>query len=227
MEIAVLCPYCERSLVRDIVIELIDYKPQIHLWALHALDPELAVFTRGGGRLGKFQVINRLLFHADADYYLLVDDDIVLPKGFLPKFIKIVQSIGAEIAQPALTVGSYHYFPITIQVPNVMARLTTFVESGPLVYITKRVLNQIAPFSPKNPMGWGFDIHWSSLARERGLPIAIVDSCAVDHKFRAVGVGYSKMRARRSMRRFLQEKNLKWPEMKNLAIIQDLEIRDE
>jgi hypothetical protein len=221
-EVAILCPYCRNTLVRDIVTDLLPYKPQIHLWALEAFDPDLAVFTRGQSRLGKFLVLNKLLSYAgSADYYLLVDDDVKLPVSFLPKFLEIVLSLGAEIAQPALTRNSHYSIPLTLKVDGVQARLTNFIESGPLTFMTKNVIKKITPFPSENSMGWGLDVYWSFLAMQQNLPMAIVDACAVEHSFRPVGLGYSKAHARSDMRRFLKRRGISWPSPVNLAILTD------
>ena len=33
-------------------------------------------------------------------------------------------------------------------------------------------------------MGWGLDVHWAALARERGWPIGVVDATPVGHTLR-------------------------------------------
>jgi hypothetical protein len=147
MNIAVCCSYLPDSLVGPLVRELAPLGASIHLWALESVSPEAAPWTRGTARLGKFQALNRLLpYTSGADLVLLVDDDVRLPHGFLPRYVSIIRQLGASIAQPALTPNSYHSHAITLQRSDCWARLTNFVEAGPVCSMTGDFLRRITPF---------------------------------------------------------------------------------
>src|SRR5688572_2071310 len=132
MIIDACCPYFADSLVEAVAADLRPWCRRLHLWALESVAPAVAGDTRGTGRLGKFEALNRLLPHAaGADLVLFVDDDVRLGPEFVPAYVAAVRAVGAALAQPALTAGSYHSHPITLERPDCWARLTTFVESGP------------------------------------------------------------------------------------------------
>jgi predicted O-methyltransferase YrrM len=212
MRVAVCCPYFVDSLVELLVQDLAPGGPEIHLWALESVVPSVAPLTRGQGRMGKFQAVNRLLPHtAGADLILFVDDDVRLGPGFLPRYVGIVSELKAAVAQPALTADSYHSHSFTLRRKGCWARLTNFVESGPVVSMTRAFLDLVAPFPDGNRMGWGFDIHWSALAQGRGLRLAIVDACPVQHTLRPVAARYAMAEAWDDMERYLRERGLSWP----------------
>ncbi len=170
MKTAVCCSYFVDGLVESLVEDLRGSADEIHLWALDAVLPSVAPWTRGVGRMGKFQALNRLLAHArDADLVLFVDDDVRLPRGFLRNYVALQSRLGVAVAQPALSAESFHSHPITVEQKGCWARRTDFVESGPVVSMRRDFLDLVAPFPESNPMGWGLDIRWSALARSAGL----------------------------------------------------------
>ncbi len=213
MKTAVCCSYFADGLVESLVENLGGAADEIHLWALDAVLPAVASWTRGVGRLGKFQAMNRLLEHApDADLVLFVDDDVRLPPGFLPNYVALVNRLDVALAQPALTAESYHSHPITLEHKGCLARRTNCVEAGPVVSMRRDLLKLVTPFPASNPMGWGLDIQWSALARERGLGLAVIDAYAVTHAHRPVGERYDTWDAGTTMMRYLAEHRLEWPE---------------
>jgi len=212
MKIAVCCPYLLDSLVEQQVQDLIDRDIEIHLWALQSVLPRIAQFTRGTGQLGKAQALNRLLPYAsNADLVLFIDDDVRLGPRFISTYVSIVTTLGAAVAQPALTANSHYSHSITLQRPGCWARLTDFVESGPVVSMTREFLDLVAPFPESNRMGWGLDVQSSAIAQAHGFRMAIVDTCPVEHTFRPVGAHYDRAEAWKDMERFLAEHRLTSP----------------
>jgi predicted O-methyltransferase YrrM len=212
MKIAVCCPYLLDSLVEQQVQDLIDRDIEIHLWALQSVLPRVAQFTRGTGQLGKAQALNRLLPYAsNADLVLFIDDDVRLGPRFISTYLSIVTALGASVAQPALTANSHYSHSITLQRPGRWARLTNFVESGPVVSMTREFLDLVTPFPESSRMGWGLDVQWSAIAQAHGFRMAIVDACPVEHTFRPVGAHYDRAEAWKDMERFLAEHRLTWP----------------
>jgi predicted O-methyltransferase YrrM len=211
MKTAVCCAYFADGLVAQLVRELQPHADQIHLWALDDVQPDVAAWTRGSGRLLRIAAFNRLLtYAADADLVLFVDDDVRLPPGFLPLYVSLIRRLGVRLAQPALTADSYHSHPITLERPGCWARLTTYVESGPVVSMTRELLDLLTPFPEDSPMGWGLDVQWAAVARSRGWDLAILDACAVEHTHRPVGQRYDPWEASAAMDAFLKARGLTW-----------------
>jgi hypothetical protein len=213
MKVAVCCSYFADGLAVSLVEKLQPWTPDFHLWALDGITPKLADWTRGSGRLGKFEALNRLLPHAaGADLVLFLDDDVQLPPDFLPQYLAFVNRLGAALAQPALTAGSYHSHPITLERKGCWARLTDFVETGPVVSMTRAFLQLVTPFPESNPMGWGLDFVWAERARQHGWMPAIIDASPVAHVYRSVGERYEKAEAWAIMEQFLEGHGLAWRE---------------
>lgn len=210
--IAVCCPYLLDGLVEQLVQDLAERDIEIHLWALQSILPGVAQFTRGTGQLGKTQALNRLLPYAsNTDLVLFIDDDVRLGPRFVFTYLSVVTALGAAVAQPALTANSHYSHAITLQRQGCWARLTNFVESGPVVSMTRKFLDRVTPFPESSRMGWGLDIQWSAIAQSHGFRMAIVDACPVEHSFRPVGAHYDRAEAWKDMERFLAEHRLTWP----------------
>jgi predicted O-methyltransferase YrrM len=210
MKIDACCPYFGDGLVGEVVEALRPWCRGIHLWALDDPVPAAAPFTRGGGPAGKFEALNHLLPHtAGADLVLFVDDDVRLGPDFVPSYTAAVAAVGAALAQPALTEGSHYSHPITLRRKGCWARLTTFVESGPVVSMTREFLDLATPFPASNPMGWGIESQWRDVADRRGLRQAIIDCCPVEHSHRPVGSRYDIGAAARDMERFWADRGLR------------------
>jgi len=79
--------------------------------ALGQPDPRLASLTVATGmRDGKFANLNRLAEEARplaADWILLLDDDIDLPRKFTDRMICVAERLGLDLAQPALSRASH------------------------------------------------------------------------------------------------------------------------
>jgi predicted O-methyltransferase YrrM len=209
MNVDAFCAYFADSLIEQLVADLKPWCRNLHLWGLDEVVPAAAPYTRGTGRLGKFQILNRLLPHAaGADMVLFVDDDVRLGPDFLPAYLSAIQAVRAAVAQPALTEDSYYSHPITLQHRGCWARLTTFVESGPVVSMTREFIELATPFAESNPMGWGIESQWRAIAERCGLRQAIIDCCPVEHCFRPVGARYDKTVVAADMERFWNDHRL-------------------
>jgi GT2 family glycosyltransferase len=139
----------------------------------------------GPGRpgAGKWQNVNALLAERppeQPDWLLVVDDDVVLPRGFLDRFLLAAERYGFRLAQPAHAFASHAAYDVTRRRPGVLAHRTRFVEIGPVTAFSADAAAVLLPFPPLR-MGWGLDAHWSALAAERGWPIGVVDATPVRH----------------------------------------------
>jgi GT2 family glycosyltransferase len=164
------------------------------------------VFIQAGAPAGgKFQTLNRMLADAPpdgADWLLVVDDDVDLPKGFLDLFLYAAESAGLRIAQPAHRLYSHAAWEVTRRRALSVVRETTFVEIGPVTAFHRETFATLLPF-PELRMGWGLDAHWSALAREHGWPIGVVDATPIGHALRPAGDAYPREDAIAEGRAFL------------------------
>jgi hypothetical protein len=155
---------------------------------------------------GKFENANRLLDgQPAADWTLVVDDDVELPRGFLDGFVALAEALGFELAQPAQTLASHAAWPSARRAPFSVARETNFVEIGPVTAFSRRAATELLPF-PALRMGWGLDLHWGALAHERGWRIGVVDALPVRHETRTVGGSYSTADAVAEAQRYLADR---------------------
>src|SRR5262245_30908250 len=111
MNVAVCSAYFENSLIAPLADQFRESGAAIHLWALESTFPSVSTWTRGVGLLPKFTALNKLLpLCTDAELVLFVDDDVRLGPNFLPIYHRIVQALGAAVAQPALTSNSHYTY---------------------------------------------------------------------------------------------------------------------
>jgi hypothetical protein len=136
-----------------------------------------------------------------ADWLLVVDDDVVLPAGFLDAFLFTAERFGLRLAQPAHAFASHAAWPVTRRRPGLLARRTRFVEIGPVTAIHADALHRLLPF-PELAMGWGLDAHWSAAAADAGLPLGVVDVTPIRH-LRPVAGSYPRAEAIAEAERFL------------------------
>lgn len=153
---------------------------------------------------GKFQNLNLLLERAGgpADWTIVVDDDVELPARFVDRMIGVCESYGFALAQPAQTRASHAAWQVTRRRPGAPARESRFVEIGPVTAFDRDAAGAFMPF-PDLRFGWGLDLHWAAVARERGLRLGIVDALPVRHERAPVAAGYSAAEAIEEARSFL------------------------
>ena len=180
------------------------------LGALGGRDPALARETALDGLegAGKFENLNALLAAAgDAprDWTLVVDDDVVLPRGFLAEFIACAEGCGLQLAQPAHRHASHAAWPVTRRARGTLARRTRLVEIGPVTAFHASVAGDLLPFPPLR-MGWGLDAHWGGLALERGWRLGVVDATPIRHHTRRPASHYDREAAIAELADFLHDK---------------------
>jgi hypothetical protein len=174
-------------------------------------DKSVAAVTvdRLNGFVPKFCIMNRLLAGRDwkaFDYLVFVDDDIVVPAGFLDAFLAMQDEFDLAIAQPARTRNSYADRKFCRQQKGIRGRRTRFVEIGPLFSVRKDFVPAILPFDERSGMGWGYDFVWPVLADAANLNMGIIDAAPVDHSLRDQASAYSSNAASEAMRVYLEGK---------------------
>jgi len=168
-------------------------------------DVHVAV-TEAGGR-GKFQNLNALLDENPTDGYdwlLIVDDDVVLPGGFLDAFVFLAERFDFALAQPAHRWRSHAGWRITRRRPGVVARETRFVEIGPVCALRAPTFGELLPFPPLR-FGWGLDAHWSAVGAARGWRLGVIDATPMLHGLRRIAASYDRTDAIAEARGFLSE----------------------
>lgn len=174
------------------------------LWALDRPHPRLDRFTLGCGPGGKFDLLNGLLDHVPSDQHLVVaDDDVVLARGDLGRLLDLVDAAGFGLAQPAHARRSHATFGVTRRRRMSTARLSTFVEIGPLFVVAPAWRHHVVPFPPNAGLGWGLDLRWTRLAAD-GCRLGMVDRVTLRH-CRPVAGGYDTGPERDRVRSVLTE----------------------
>jgi hypothetical protein len=160
------------------------------------------------GNRGKFENLNLLLEEhppQSRDWLLVVDDDVVLPHRFLDRFLFLVERFGFDLAQPAHRHASHGAWRVTRRRPRSVARETHFVEIGPVTAFARSTFSTLLPF-PNLRMGWGLDLHWAALARERGWRCGVIDAVPVNHNAAPAASAYSREQALAEARAFLEHR---------------------
>lgn len=157
----------------------------------------------------KFSLLNGLLAEADLDrheFVVVCDDDIVLPEGFLDRYLELVTRHDLALAQPARTHDSYIDHWVVEQLDGLDARRTRFVEIGPLFSVRRDAMRHLLPFDEESPMGWGYDFVWPVVMEQAGLKMGIVDATPVAHSLRKPVAYYDHGEASRTMEAFLSRR---------------------
>jgi GT2 family glycosyltransferase len=177
---------------------------------------DVQLHTGAPGNLGKFENLNRLLTAVvddgvggssigDHDWLLLVDDDVLLPRGFLDRFLFLAERFSLDLAQPAHRLNSHAAWLLTRRRPFSVVRETPFVEIGPVTALHRRTFSTLLPF-PELRMGWGLDAHWAALAREQHWRCGVLDAVSIRHRVAPAASAYSREAAIAEARAFLAER---------------------
>jgi len=169
---------------------------------------EVRFASSDAGDRGKFENLNALLQDHPVrgrDWLLVVDDDVVLPSGFLDVFIFLAERFGLRIAQPAHRRRSHAAFAVTRRRAGSVARETAFVEIGPVFAFHAAVFATLLPFPPLR-IGWGLDAHWSAVARSNGWRIGVIDATPIRHGIRRIATSYDRRAAVDEARTFLEHR---------------------
>jgi hypothetical protein len=148
---------------------------------------------------GKFANLNRLAESSRplaADWILLLDDDIALPRKFLDRMVCVAERLGLDLAQPALSRASHGAWKVNRRRAT-MARQTRFVEIGPALLLSRRAWRELTPF-PEAGMGWGLCLHWAAVARSHGWRVGVVDAVPIRNESRPPAADYDRGEAKRA-----------------------------
>jgi hypothetical protein len=204
--------FAERMPQRDVLVAAV-YSPDSRwigpaLDELHSSGHRVQLVTGSTDELpgGKFENVAALLADVPAaDWTLVVDDDVGLPRHFLDCFVALAEAFEFALAQPAQTLASHAAWASARRVPFSVARETNFVEIGPVTAFSRVAAAELLPFPPLK-MGWGLDLHWGAVAQQRGWKLGVIDALPVRHEWRRVGGGYSTADATAEAQRFLADR---------------------
>lgn len=155
-------------------------------WALEVVEPELADVTVGVGQGTRLSLLNELAEHVPNHGYLVVsDDDVMFTRGNLDSLVALCDRARLDLAQPARSDDNVRFelnvaHAITRARRLSRVRLTTFVETGPLVVVGPRWRDRILPFPEERGMGWGVELDWHELWKG-GCVLGIVDDVRIAH----------------------------------------------
>ncbi|MFZ1156107.1 MAG: glycosyltransferase [Solirubrobacteraceae bacterium] len=160
------------------------------------------------GDRGKFENLNQLLDQSPphhCDWLLVVDDDIVLPSGFLDRLLFLAERFQLDLAQPAHRLASHAAWRVTRRRPGSVVRETSFVEIGPVTAFARSTFSTLLPF-PNLRMGWGLDLHWAALARTHHWRCGVLDAVPIAHRAAPAASAYSRDQALAEARTFLEQR---------------------
>jgi GT2 family glycosyltransferase len=166
---------------------------------------DVHIHTRDPAGAGKFEVLNELYNQHGTpppDWLIAIDDDVVLPAGFLDGFLFLAERFALDLAQPAQRLASNAAWSVTRRHARSLVRETQFVEIGPVTAFARRTIPVLLPFPPLR-MGWGLDTHWAAIARTHGWRCGVVDGASVRHDASPVAETYSRAAAVAEAREFL------------------------
>ena len=189
----------------------------VALWALDEVVDDLAPHTVGAGRGERLALLNRILELSDPGpgWLVVSDDDLIFTRGDVVDLVAICELAGFGLAQPAHFVSPLLSHPITGARPLSVARMTTFVEIGPLFAVAPRWLPRLAPFPEDRGMGWGLELEWRALLDD-GCLFGIVDAVTVRHEG-AIGSEYDAQLYSRSVKAELAASGVQgWAELQRI-----------
>ena len=182
----VLCVYRAGNarIVRRLVRSSLRSGATVRLWALDRGEPSLSRWTVGTGPGPKFELANRMLAAApvpDDAYVVVADDDVTLALG-MGWFLRLARRAAFDVAMPAhrkhLSNLSHQ---ATLRASWSLARLTEFVEIGPVFAVSPGIRDRVLPFPGDAGMGWGLEADWYTLRSEAGARLGIVDGAPMRH----------------------------------------------
>jgi hypothetical protein len=174
------------SYAAELVGAAVEHEWPTAWWALDRVEPELEHVTVGAGQGMRLSLFNELARHVPDEGYLVVsDDDVIFTQGTLTGLVVHCDRASLDLAQPARSDDNSRFeFNVAHTITQARRlsriRLTTFVETGPLIVVGPRWRDRILPFPEERGMGWGVELDWHELWKA-GCLLGIVDAVRVAH----------------------------------------------
>ncbi|MGH9447667.1 MAG: hypothetical protein ACRD3O_18350 [Terriglobia bacterium] len=184
-KVLALCVYRHKNapILFPKVSEAVERGWEVSLWALDTVHGDLERYSRGAGAGSRCALLNSLIAGRDLaefDWIIVMDDDFEFQRGSLASFLAAAQEAQVSLAQPAHVFRGHRAFRINCAHPLSVARLTTFVEIGPIFAVNRVWARKILPFPDDYGMGYGLDILWSDL-RHEGARLGVIDWITIKH----------------------------------------------
>jgi hypothetical protein len=219
----ITCVYRHENapIVLRYVAEAVQRGWEVRLWALDQIHPALKAYSRGSGKGPRCALLNALIGGTDLsafDWIIVMDDDFEFQRGSLASFLAIAEGAGISLAQPARAYGRYRSFRLINRNPLGVARLTSYVEIGPIIAVNQAWASRILPFPESYGMGWGLDLLWSDLRKE-GLRLGVIDWVTINH-LSPVGKAYDNSPEKLRLTKMLHDRGFQSIEetQKTLAV---------
>lgn len=184
--VAVVSVYRARNaqLLRGALSSLPD--AEVRLWSLDGCVPtDLADATVGTGPGMRFPLLNRLIAdlpqEVRRDGLILLDDDVHFVVGHLSALLAAGRRMSLDVYQPAQTARSHGSWPITYRERLTFARVTDYVEQGPVVVLSAAGQSALLPLPEDMGMAWGVEARWWRASLEHRLRQGVVDAVALRH----------------------------------------------
>lgn len=186
--------YCvARTKNAHTVRRLVDGLPAGSVAHLHQLDAgdagPVADLVRSTGPGLRMPLLNALMAAhppRPGDWVMVFDDDVAWVGQAGRALLTVARAGELDIAQPAHAPGSHATFLVNRFEAGSLARLSRFVEVGPVVVFSPAAQARVLPFPAEAGMGWGVDVWWSTM----GLRLGVVDAAPIRH-LGPVGGAYS------------------------------------
>lgn len=124
---------------------------------------------------------------AGYEYVWLPDDDLLATSATIDEFFACCRDLNLTVAQPALTRESHFTWRITLQRPELSARITNFVEIMAPCF-RGDTFRLFSDTFAENSSGYGYEYFWYHLAEQHGVDtFGIVDQTPFHH-WRAIGL---------------------------------------
>ena len=164
--------YCvERRANADVVNALAAQARDLHRWSLDV----------GAGM--KFDLLARLVAQhpprSSEEWLVFLDDDVTIVRGTLATFIGIAAALAFDVAQPGHDRRGYVNYGLTVSRPFTRARLTSFVEIGPIFAVGPRARLRVLETFAGSGMGFGLERVWYNL--EPRPRFGVVDEVRMRH----------------------------------------------
>ena len=126
---------------------------------------------------------NSLFLHVPEDFggwIVISDDDVTVSMGTLAQAVEIARQAGFGLCQPAHDHNSHRSHRINEAHAFSVARLTTFVEVGPVVLVAPEWRSSVLPMPTVYGMGPGLESDWMRLSHD-GCRLGVIDAVRVSH----------------------------------------------
>jgi hypothetical protein len=184
--LAVVCVYRTRN--AQVVLDLVRGAgpgATIRLWALEEIAPALAEWTIGSGPGLRTALLNRCIAALPDDhrgFVAICDDDAAFSQGNLAVTAATARAARLSLSQPAHDTHSLNSHRLNEARPWSRARLTTFVEVGPVLLVHDEAPALVLPMDESFGMGSGLEIEWMREARRNAdFRLGVVDLTRVRH----------------------------------------------